>query len=145
MKEGLMAHPTTVARGGQVCSEVDLTLFVQAQAGCRDSLELLMARHKGLLQAVVRRQWLGPLAYADALQAGRIGLWRAILGYDPQRGTAFSTYAWPAIQRAVWRAVKQAQAHLSCPGVAPCLPVLADPARRLQQAEVQGVGATLPF
>jgi DNA-directed RNA polymerase sigma subunit (sigma70/sigma32) len=33
------------------------------------------------------------------VQAGRIGLWRAIEGYDARRGTAFSTYAWVAICR----------------------------------------------
>lgn len=82
--------------------------FRQAQAGGRDSLNGLMVEHDGLVQAVVRRQVLGNLPFAEALQAGRIGLWRAILGYDPQRGVAFSTYAWPCIMRHVWQAVKQA-------------------------------------
>jgi RNA polymerase sigma factor (sigma-70 family) len=82
--------------------------FRQAQAGCRDSLDRLMAEHDGLVHAVVRRQVLGNLPYAEALQAGRTGLWRAILGYAPQRGIAFSTYAWPCIMHQVWRAVKTA-------------------------------------
>jgi RNA polymerase sigma factor (sigma-70 family) len=81
-------------------------LFDQAQAGCRDSLDRLMAIHDGLVQAVVRRQILGQLPFAEALQAGRQGLWQAIRGFDPRRGTAFSTYAWPAIQRQIWRAVQ---------------------------------------
>jgi RNA polymerase sigma factor (sigma-70 family) len=65
-----------------------------------------MERHDGLVHAVVRRQVLGDLPYAEALQAGRIGLWRAILGFDPNRGYAFSTYAWRSIVHHVWRAVK---------------------------------------
>jgi len=85
------------------------TLFRQAQAGCRDSLAQLMAAHEGLVHAVVRRQVLGPLPFAEAVQAGRIGLWRAILGFDPRRGTAFSTYAWTAIRRHIWREVKRAE------------------------------------
>jgi RNA polymerase sigma factor (sigma-70 family) len=68
-----------------------------------------MAEHEGLVHAVVRRQVLGDLPFAEALQAGRIGLWQAILGYNPSYGTAFSTYAWPCIMRQVWQAVK---AHL---------------------------------
>jgi RNA polymerase sigma factor (sigma-70 family) len=132
-----MSHPTIVSHGGQVRSASDLPLFAQSQAGCRDSLKQLMAQHEGLVQAVVRKQWLGPLEYAEALQAGRIGLWRAILGYDPMRGTAFSTYAWPAIQRAVWRAVKQAQDCPVFPTVVLPLPVLPDPAKQLLPAEVQ--------
>lgn len=84
-------------------------LFRQAQAGCRDSLARLMAAHEGLVQAVVRKQVLGHLPFAEALQAGRIGLWRAILGFDPERGHAFSTYAWTSIMHHVWREVKLAE------------------------------------
>jgi len=88
-------------------------LFRQAQAGCRDSLARLMAAHEGLVHAVVRQQVLGHLPFAEALQAGRIGLWHAILGFDPQQGTAFSTYAWTTIMHRVWREVKLAErAHL---------------------------------
>ena len=83
-------------------------LFRHAQAGCPDSLNHLMAEHDRLVHAVVRKQFLGPLSFGEALHAGRIGLWRAILGYDPQRGPAFSTYAWPCIARQVWSAVKAA-------------------------------------
>jgi RNA polymerase sigma factor (sigma-70 family) len=84
-------------------------LFRQAQAGCRDSLARLMAAHDGLVHAVVRQQVLGHLPFAEAVQAGRIGLWRAILHFDPQRGTAFSTYAWTCIMHRVWREVKLAE------------------------------------
>ncbi len=93
-KSGLGVHPP------------EATQFVQAQAGCAESLNQLMARHDGLVQAVVRQQVLGELSFEEALQAGRIGLWRAILGFDPERGFAFSTYAWPCIKHRVWRAVK---------------------------------------
>ena len=62
-------------------------------------------RHEALVRWVVGWQWLGTLAYADACQEGRIALWRALTRYDPRRGTAFSTYAVPAIARAVRRAV----------------------------------------
>jgi RNA polymerase sigma factor (sigma-70 family) len=80
--------------------------FYQAQAGCRDSLDHLMAQHEGLVQVVVRQQVLGDLTFNEALQAGRTGLWRAILGFEPSRGLAFSTYAFPCIKHQVWRAVK---------------------------------------
>jgi RNA polymerase sigma factor (sigma-70 family) len=68
-----------------------------------------MAAHEKLVHAVVRKQVLGDLPFAEALQAGRIGLWHAILGFDPQRGTAFSTYAWTCIMHRVWREVKLAE------------------------------------
>jgi DNA-directed RNA polymerase sigma subunit (sigma70/sigma32) len=84
----------------------EAALFHRAQAGCQDSLDRLMARHEHLVHAVVRRQVLGHLPFAEALHAGRMGLWRAILGYDPERGLAFSTYAWkPIISRPQWAVV----------------------------------------
>jgi RNA polymerase nonessential primary-like sigma factor len=84
----------------------EVVLYQQAQTGNRESLNALMERHDGLVHAAVRRQVLGDLPYAEALQAGRIGLWRAIVRFDPGRGYAFSTYAWSSIVHHVWRAVK---------------------------------------
>jgi RNA polymerase sigma factor (sigma-70 family) len=98
-------------------SDSEATLFRQAQAGCSVSLNKLMVQHDGLVQAVVRQQVLGDLPFPEALQAGRIGLWRAILGFDLSRGLAFSTYAWPSIMRQVWRVVKLHTRFHSLPAV----------------------------
>ena len=84
-------------------------VFECTQSGCRDCLNGLMQRHERLVHTVLRRQSSGPLSYAELLQAGRIGLWRAVLGFDPGRGVAFSTYAGVAIERRIWQAVEQAQ------------------------------------
>jgi len=81
-----------------------------------------MHQHDGLVQAVVRQQYLGDLPFAEALQAGRLGLWRALLGFDPRRGTAFSTYAWPAIMRHVWQAVKNRDRLQHSPPLQVCVP-----------------------
>jgi RNA polymerase sigma factor (sigma-70 family) len=86
--------------------QTEATLIQQAQAGCQDSINLLLLRHEGLVHLVVQRQWLCTLPYDQAIQEGRRGLWRAILGYDPARGSKFSTYAYPAIMKYVWAAVK---------------------------------------
>ena len=85
-------------------STTEATLFQQAQAGRSDSLVELMECHDGLVQAGVHQQVLGDLPFTEALQAGRIGLWRAILGFDPNRGLTFSTYAWLRIMPASCRA-----------------------------------------
>lgn len=119
-------------------------LFRQAQAGCRDSLARLMAAHEGLVPAVVRKQVLGDLPFAEALQAGRIGLWHAILGFDPQRGSAFSTYAWTCIMHQVWREVKLAErtharaiAYLPLNEAFSSLPGTADPAQVWEASAVR--------
>ena len=46
------------------------------------SIEQALHRHEGLIHAVIRREGSGSLTYEEALQAGRIGLWRAIRNYD---------------------------------------------------------------
>ena len=84
--------------------------FVCAQSGCQECVNGLLLQHRGLVVAVVRRQWKGDrAAFADLVQEGNLALWRAIMGFDPGRGLAFSTYAWRAIERAVWQAVAQAE------------------------------------
>ena len=65
-----------------------------------------MARHEGLVHAVVRRYGFGDLAITEALHLGRIGLWRAILHYTPERGVAFSTYAWPCIRNEILQVMR---------------------------------------
>ena len=81
-------------------------LFEQAQAGCQESLNQLMAKHEPLVLYAVKRQNLGDLPYQEAVQAGRIGLWQAILGFDVGRGYRFSTYAYGAIVHQIWAEVK---------------------------------------
>jgi RNA polymerase sigma factor (sigma-70 family) len=68
-----------------------------------------MKKHEGLVHAFIRRQGGGELSYEEALQAGRIGLWHAIEGYDPKRGTRFATYAWVAISRQIRRRARELQ------------------------------------
>jgi len=81
-------------------------VFACAQAGCETCVEALLKRHERLVHSILRRQWRGDVACADLLQEGRIGLWQAVMHFDPHRGVAFSTYAWAAIERRMWRAVR---------------------------------------
>lgn len=94
---------------GGSSKRTEATLYDQAQAGDQESLNQLLVQHEGLVRLVASRQWLGGLSYEEAVQAGRRGLWRAILGYDQQRGAAFSAYAYVAIMKYIWSAV---QSHL---------------------------------
>ena len=99
----MSAHPRKT-RGPSSIPEA--TLFRQAQRGNREALNGLMVRHERLVHALIQRHGSGPLSYADALHAGRLGLWRAIRKFDPTRGFAFSTYAWTCIMRQLWQTVK---------------------------------------
>lgn len=84
-------------------------LFGCAQAGCRECQNRLLEEHNGLIHAVVQRQYRYGAEYGELIQEGRIGLWRAIMKYERERGNAFSTYAWNAIRNRVWLAVARSQ------------------------------------
>ncbi len=98
-------------------SHTKVVMFQQAQTGDRESLEDLMRQHDGLVHLIIRRQSGGELSYSEVLHEGRIGLWRAILRFDLERGIAFSTYASVAIARHVWRAVALRQAEVKTESV----------------------------
>jgi len=80
------------------CHSHGVDRFACAQAGCPDCLEALLRENKGLIHSVIRQQGMGGIDYDDLDQEGRIGLWVAILRYDPGRGTAFSSFAWAVIR-----------------------------------------------
>jgi RNA polymerase sigma factor (sigma-70 family) len=97
-----------------------------------------MEQHDGLVHAFIQRQGGGDISYEEALQAGRIGLWRAIQRYDPTRGTTFSTYAWVAISRHVdHRAAELNRAADSWSQEIPASWVVPDPAGKLEEKLVQ--------
>lgn len=107
-----------------------------------------MARHEKLVCWVVRQQRRGSLSFADALHAGRIGLWHALQSYDPTRGTRLSSYAVPAIARAVWAAVAAAEESLPLVRTSADLVTESDLAEACHQAQVEqtlhALVATLP-
>jgi RNA polymerase sigma factor (sigma-70 family) len=90
------------------CCAKSVGLFACAQAGCLDCQEALLRENRGLIYKVIQQPGVGGIDYADLEQEGRIGLWQAILHYDPERGYAFSSYAWAAIWHRVWHAIFQA-------------------------------------
>jgi RNA polymerase sigma factor (sigma-70 family) len=99
-----------------------------------------MEEHDGLVHAFIQRQGGGDISYEEALQAGRIGLWRAIQGYDPTRGTRFSTYAWVAIYRHIHRRAKELsqETHIEVQELAVSW-VVPDPREELEKKLTKGV------
>lgn len=125
-----MSHSTTIR-------SQEANLYVQAQGGDAQRLEDLMRMHEGLVHHIVRQQWRGQLSYEQAVHAGRIGLWHAVLGYDPGRGYAFSTYAGVAIARHVWQAVRRAEREQEAVLVPVPLPSSVPPQAEVVAGEVQ--------
>jgi len=83
--------------------------LAHAQQGCADCLDHLVRQNEALIPWVLQRLDRRPLSYEEARQAGRIGLWKALLGFDPTRGFAFSTYAVVAIRRHIQLEVQRSR------------------------------------
>ena len=60
-------------------------------------LEALVLRYRPLARSLARRHARGPGGLEDLEQVACLGLVKAIQGFDPARGFAFSTYAVPTI------------------------------------------------
>jgi RNA polymerase sigma factor (sigma-70 family) len=72
-------------------------------------MDHLVRQNEPLVHWLLQRSSYAPLSYEQALQAGRIGLWRALLRFDPGRGCTFSTYAVVAIRRRIQREAQGCQ------------------------------------
>jgi RNA polymerase sigma factor (sigma-70 family) len=84
------------------CRTKGTARFGCAQGGCQ---EAILLENRGLVWYMVLKQMPGLAEYEDLFQEGQIGLWQAIMGYEPQRGYQFSSYACTAIRNQVWQAV----------------------------------------
>ncbi len=104
------------------------------------AVQKAMEQHESLVHAFIRRQGGGDIPYEEALQAGRIGLWHAIQGYDPTRGTTFSTYAWVAICHQIHRRAKELSQDTDVRSQEiPASWVVADPAGEVERRLTQDV------
>jgi len=65
----------------------------------------LIEENMGLVVAVVNSfKPQNPTEREDYVQAGRIGLWKALKKYDSTKGAVLSTYAWNPIR---WEIIKE--------------------------------------
>jgi len=88
--------------------EEEPCLWQRAKDGDEGARAALLLTHWPLAKAVARRYGHLPPGPEDLMQAAALGLVEAIRGYDPGRGTRFSTYAVPIILREVRQALRDA-------------------------------------
>lgn len=75
----------------------EASLYRRARLGHLDARQELALRHLPLVRQVAARfRWSGA-ELEELVQAGTLGLLKALQGFDPDRGHRFSTYAVPFI------------------------------------------------
>lgn len=75
----------------------NIPLVRLAQAGDEAALERLVVENMGLVRSLAVKFRDRGTEMEDLIQIGTLGMIKAIHSFDPQRGTAFSTYAVPLI------------------------------------------------
>jgi len=71
----------------------------------KDAEEVLTVRNLRLVVATAKRYTNSGLDFADLVQEGNMGLMKAVVKFDPNRGFRFSTYATWWIKQAISRAI----------------------------------------
>lgn len=82
-------------RGSSPEGQVSRDLFARARRGDKGAKEQLLAENEGLLYMVLKRYVRDGCDREELKQVCVIGMLRAIEGFEPGRGYAFSTYAVP--------------------------------------------------
>lgn len=86
-------------------------LLHRAQAGDRHAERVLIELYEPLARQTCKGFFLSNGDSADLLQAARIGLWRAIHGWDQRRGASFRPFAVLIMRREVMMLVTASRAR----------------------------------
>ena len=85
-------------------------LCAAAKAGDSNAVEALVGRYSRLVKTCARAYYLAGAEGDDLIQEGMLGLWRAVISFDPMRGVPFEAYAHTCISRRIYSAVRDARA-----------------------------------
>ncbi|MCA1740601.1 MAG: RNA polymerase sigma factor RpoD/SigA [Actinobacteria bacterium] len=103
--ELLVKYLAYIGRGGLLTHKEEIDLSNRVRAGDKRAREKLIEKNLRLVVSVAKKYRGYGLSFADLIQEGNMGLVKAVVRFDPDRGYRFSTYATWWIRQAVQRAV----------------------------------------
>jgi len=104
-RANLAVYLREIARIPLLSRGEEIELAHRVQAGDEEAKRRLTEANLRLVVQVARRYLNRGLPLPDLIEEGNLGLLRAVAGFDPDRGTRFSTYATWWIRHAVVRAL----------------------------------------
>jgi RNA polymerase sporulation-specific sigma factor len=93
----------------------DASAVARAQAGEEAAAEHLLYKYRNLVRSKVKSYFLVGAEREDLLQVGMIGLWQAIVDYEPSKATSFPAFAKVCIHRHIITAIKAATRQKQLP------------------------------
>ncbi len=93
----------------------DADVVALAQRGHSEAAEHLLYKYRNLVRSKVKSYFLVGAEREDLLQVGMIGLWQAIVDYQPAKATSFPAFAKVCIHRHIITAIKAATRQKQLP------------------------------
>ena len=90
-------------------------VVARAKAGDFESMEHILTVFKPKVTAICREYFLLGADFDDLSQEGMIGLYKAVVAYNPDKNIGFSTFATMCIHHQVQNAVKRASSKKNHP------------------------------
>lgn len=91
-----------------MCEE---NLSIKAQEGDEEALNQLLTQYKSLVNKIARSYFLLGGEIEDIVQEGMIGLYKAIIHYQPNKNASFKTFASTCINHQIQTAIKFANSE----------------------------------
>ena len=83
-----------------------MRLIKEAQEGKEEAKSLLLKENMPLIKSIIKRYRNTVIEYDDLIQLGSLGLYKAIMNFNPAFGVRFSTYAVPMISGEIKRQIR---------------------------------------
>lgn len=89
--------------------EEEAELINNAQAGDKYAVDKILRNYRNLVTSVARKYIIVGVDQDDLGQSGMIGLYSAIINFDPSRGATFKTYAYKLIKNEILSEIKHSK------------------------------------
>ena len=83
-----------------------MRLIALAQNGDESAKSTLLEHNMPLIKSIIKRYRNTVIEYDDLIQLGSLGLYKAIMHFNPEFGVRFSTYAVPMISGEIKRQIR---------------------------------------
>ena len=105
----------TFLTGSHRPDDEDIDMVARAQRGQQSAAEYLLYKYRNLVRSKVKSYFLVGAEREDLLQVGMIGLWQAIIDFEPIKATSFPAFAKVCIHRHIITAIKAATRQKQSP------------------------------